>query len=106
MEKIKQIWTDSTFNAITANGMREMDEIRFYQACQEIINTYEREKVKADNSRLHGISVTPDDLRKQAEQIYQETVNRGFSPKVEGNELEAVMLINYCADILEQLHSR
>ena len=37
MEKIKQIWTDSTFNAITANGMREMDEPRFYQACQDII---------------------------------------------------------------------
>lgn len=42
MEKIKQRTTDRIFNAITANGMRDMDEVRFYQAANEVIDCYEQ----------------------------------------------------------------
>lgn len=71
------------------------------------VDTIEEIETELQNiDALHGVSVTPEQLREKAEKIYQETMDKGFSPKLEGDELSAVRTMNDCAKILEKLHSR
>lgn len=81
---------DQVFNAITANGMRDMDEIRFHQAANELIERYER------------IIVTPELLRQMAKEIDQEFSKKEVTIDEGIKVINSVGALKLVAELLEQ----